>query len=63
MNIIEKKHLLYMQRSRLVFFYKEPVFKRLALRWQIAKQLSVLNPFSLRNNKNNRLKKSGAFPL
>ena len=38
------------------FFYKQ-----LALRLQIAKQLSRLNPFSLRNNKNYRLKKTGVF--
>ena len=41
----------------------QPVFKELALRWQIAKQLSGLKPFSLSNNKNYRLKKSGVFPL
>ena len=44
-------------------FYKEPVYKQLALAWQIAKQLSGLNPFSLSNNKNYRLKKNGVFPL
>ena len=52
-----------MQRSTLIFFLKQPVFKQLALGWQIAKQLSGLNPFSLSNNKNYRLKKSGVFPL
>ena len=52
-----------MQRSTLILFYKQPVFKQLALGWQIAKQLSGLNPFSLSNNKNYRLKKSGVFPL
>ena len=45
------------------FFYKQPVFKQLALGWQIAKQLSELNPFSLSNSKNYTLKKSGVFPL
>ena len=44
------------------FFYKQPVYKQLALGWQIAKQLSGLNPFSLGNNKNYRLKK-GVSPL
>ena len=39
----------------LGFFYK--------LGWAIAKQLPGLNPLSLRNNKNYRLKKSGIFPL
>ena len=29
----------------------------------IAKQLSGLNPLSLSNNKNYRLKKNGVFPL
>ena len=40
----------------LNFFYKQ-----LALRWQIAKQLSALNHFSLSNNINYKLKKSGLF--
>ena len=44
-------------------FYKQSVYKQLALGWQIAKQLSELNRFSLTNNKNCRLKKSGIFPL
>ena len=39
-------------------FYKQPV-----LAWLIAKQLSALNPFSLSNMKNSRLKKNRAFPL
>ena len=37
-------------------FSKQPVDKRLALAWQIAKQLSGLNPLSLSNNKNYSLK-------
>ena len=45
------------------FFYKHPVYKQLALEWQIAKQLPGLNPLSLSNNKNYRLKKNGVFPL
>ena len=36
------------------FFYKQPVYNQPALRWRIAKQLS------LSNNKNYRLKKYGA---
>ena len=52
-----------MWRSTLIFLYKQSVYKQLALGWQIAKQLSGLNPFSLSNNKNYRLKKSGVFPL
>ena len=32
-------------------FYKQPVYKQLAFAWQIAKQLSGLNPLSLSNNK------------
>ena len=51
-----------MQRSTLIF-YKQLVFKQLTLGWQISKQLSGRNPFSLGNNKNYRLKKSGVFPL
>ena len=34
---------------------------QLAIGWQIAKQLSELNPLSLDNNKNYRLRKSGVF--
>ena len=45
------------------FCYKQLVYKQLALEWQIAKQLSGLNPFSFSNNKNYRLKKNGVFPL
>ena len=37
-------------------FYKQPVYKQLALAWQIAKQLSGLNHLSLSNNKHYRLK-------
>ena len=33
-------------------FYEQLVYKELALAWQIAKQLSGLNPLSLSNNKN-----------
>ena len=37
-----------------LFFYKQPVFKQLALESQIAKQILGLNPFSLNNNINYR---------
>ena len=33
-------------------FFKQPVYMLLALAWQIAKQLSGLNPLSLSNSKN-----------
>ena len=56
-----------------LFFYKQPVFKQLALGSQIAKQLSGLNinnflsnfisNFALCNNINYRLKKSRILPL
>ena len=39
-----------------LLFYRQPVYKQLALAWQIAKQLSGLNPLSLSINKNWRLK-------
>ena len=45
------------------FFYKQQVYKELALGWQIPEQFSKLNLFSLINNKNYRLKKSGVSPL
>ena len=32
--------------NTLTFLYKQPVYDQLALRWQIAKQLSGLNPLS-----------------
>ena len=41
-------------------FYKQPVDKQLALSWQIANQLSELNPLSLSNNKNYSLKVTSA---
>ena len=44
-------------------FYKQPVYKQLALAEQIAKQLSGLKPLSLSNNKNCSLKKTVIFPL
>ena len=49
--------------NTLSFLNKQPVYKQLALGWQIAKQLSGLNSLSLSNRKNYRLKKSGVFPL
>ena len=53
-----------MEKSGIdLFFYKQPVYKQLALTWQIAKQLSGLNLLSLTNNKNYSLKKNGVFPL
>ena len=42
-------------------FYKQPVYKQLALTWQIAKQLWGLNHLSLSNNKNYNLKKMEFF--
>ena len=41
-------------------FNKQLVDKQLALAWQIAKQLSGLNPLSLGNNKNYSLKVTSA---
>ena len=41
--------------------YKQPVYKQLALEWQIAKQLSELHSFSPRNSKKYRLKKVDLF--
>ena len=42
-----------MSRSILItlsFFYKQPVYKQLALGWQIAKHLSGIKLVSLSNN-------------
>ena len=44
------------------FFYKQPVYKQLAVAGKIPKQLSGFNPFSLSNNKT-RLKRNRVFPL
>ena len=41
-------------------FYKQAVYKQLALAWQIAKQLSGLNPILLSKNKNYSLKVTSA---
>ena len=48
-------------RIHLLFFNKQPVYKQLALGWQIAKQRSGLNALSISNNKNYILKKKGVF--
>ena len=42
-------------------FYKRPVYKQLALAWQIANQLSGLKTLSLSNNKNYSLKVTSAI--
>ena len=55
-NSLGELHLFFFS------FDKQSVYKQLALGWQIAKQLSWLNPLSLSNNKN-ILKESGVFPL
>ena len=49
-------------RQYTTFFYKQPVYRQLALGWETAKQLSGLSLLSLSNNKN-YIKKSGVFPL
>ena len=41
-------------------FFKQSVYKQLPLAWQITKQLSGLNPYSLINNKNYSLKVTSA---
>ena len=46
-----------------LFYFKQPVYEQLALRWQIAQQFSGLNSLSLNSNENYILKKSGVFPL
>ena len=40
----------------LLVFYKQPVYKQVALAWQMAKQLSGLNLLWLSNNKSYSLK-------
>ena len=52
-SLIHKKHCVNMISVQVYtqIFYKQPVYKQLALAWQIAKQLSGLNALSLRNRK------------
>ena len=57
--LLWKKYPIFL----LLIFYNQPVYKQLALGWQIAKQLSGLNPLLLSNNKNYKLKKSGVLPF
>ena len=53
-----------MQKPKYTYFFnKQQGYKQLALKWQIAKQLSGLDPLSVSNSKNYRLKKSRVFPL
>ena len=51
------------EKLNLLFLYKQPVYKQLALRWKIGKKLPELNPLALSNNKNCGVKKSGVFLL
>ena len=44
-------YIIWKSEIHLVFFYNQPVYKQLALGWQIAKQLLGLNPISINNNK------------
>ena len=42
-----------MQKPKFTYFFnKQPVYKQLVLKWQIAKHLSGMNPLSLSNNRN-----------
>ena len=43
------------------FFYKQPVYKQLAVGWQITKQISGLNPLSLSNIKKLQIKEKWSF--
>ena len=58
---------LLKQNTKLLSFmhytYKQPVYKQLVHERQIAKKISGINPLSLSNNKNYRLKESWVFPL
>ena len=50
--------LLVVTSCITLIFYKQPVYKQIALGWK-----NGLNPLSLSNNKNHRLKKIGFLPL
>ena len=45
------------------FFYKQPVYKQLALGWQIAKQLSGLNPFSTNQQEKLQIKEKWSYSI
>ena len=55
--------MLSRKKGLYLFFYKQPLYKQLAIEWQIAKQHSGLNPLSLSNSENYRSMKSGFFPF
>ena len=46
-----------------LFFYKQPVSKQLALGWQIAKQLSGLNPFSTNQQEKLQIKEKWSYSI
>ena len=58
-NEFINKHLMWYVK-KYIFFYKQSVYKQLALGWQIGKQLLGLNPFSL-SNKNLQIKEKWSF--
>ena len=45
------------------FFYKQPVYKQLALGGQIAKQLSGLNPFSTNQQEKLQIKEKWSYSI
>ena len=62
-NEFTNKHLMWYVRRYPYLFYKQSVYKQIALGYQIAKQLSGLNPFSQSNNKDHSLRNSEVVPL
>ena len=48
-------------QTNLCFFYKQPVYKQLALEWQIAKQLSGLNPSFTKQQSKLQIKEKWSF--
>ena len=58
-----KQSFRHFSQHYTYIFHKQPVYKQLAFRRQIAKQRSRLNSLSSSNNKSYRLKKSGFFSL
>ena len=53
---LKNKYLMWYVKKYTYLFYKQLVYKQLALEEQIAQQLSGLNLFSLSNNKKYRVK-------
>ena len=60
-NEFINKHLLWYAKKYTYFFHKQPVFKQLAIGWQIVKKLSGLNSFSTKQQYKLQIKEKWRF--